>query len=190
VQLIGVKPALGRLQEVCYRKTGYSRLSPPANADAEHCGFTKRSFTVGKGQLESVAADFRSYNLNTMRHYRPSGGGALRHRLWICKPRGGFNSVGIHMHSLPTEELSSEDATLAWLTRRVPAGEYVMQDFEMNPMTFAGHKFDLRVWAVVLSLDPLRTPRCPRHGPACPCVPVLPLSPVASRGSAFEAGLC
>ncbi|EOD07859.1 hypothetical protein EMIHUDRAFT_460024 [Emiliania huxleyi CCMP1516] len=130
VQLIGVKPALGRLQEVCYRKTGYSRLSPPANADAEHCGFTKRSFT---GQLESVAADFRSYNLNTMRHYRPSGGGALRHRLWICKPRGGFNS-----------ELSSEDTTLAWLTRRVPAGEYVMQDFEMNPMTFAGHKFDLR----------------------------------------------
>mmetsp|Transcript_32739 Transcript_32739/g.104931 ORF Transcript_32739/g.104931 Transcript_32739/m.104931 type:complete len:98 (+) Transcript_32739:1247-1540(+) len=88
------------------------------------------------------------------------------------------------------QELSSEDATLAWLTRRVPAGEYVMQDFEMNPMTFAGHKFDLRVWAVVLSLDPLRTPRCPRHGPACPCVPVLPLSPVASRGSAFEAGLC
>ena len=51
-----------------------------------------------------MAADFRSFNLNTMRHYRPSGGGALRHRLWICKPRGGFNSVGIHMHSLPTEE--------------------------------------------------------------------------------------
>ena len=46
----------------------------------------------------------------------------------------------------------------------MPAGEYVMQDFEMNPMTFAGHKFDLRVWAVVLSLDPLRTPRCPRVG--------------------------
>ena len=55
VQLIGVKPALGRLQEVCYRKTGYSRLSPPANADAEHCGFTKRSFTVRKGQPEEVS---------------------------------------------------------------------------------------------------------------------------------------
>eukprot|EP00962_Isochrysis_galbana_P035005 scaffold11929_cov107-Isochrysis_galbana.AAC.14 len=26
----------------------------------------------------------------------------------------------------------------------------------MNPMLFRGHKFDVRVWAVVLSIDPLR----------------------------------
>ena len=49
------------------------------------------------------------------------------------------------------------------------------------------HKFDLRVWAVVLSLDPLRTPRCPRRGPACPCVPVLPS---LTGRIATGAGLC
>jgi hypothetical protein len=32
----------------------------------------------------------------------------------------------------------------------------VLQDYVMNPMLFRGHKFDLRVWAVVLSIDPLR----------------------------------
>ena len=26
----------------------------------------------------------------------------------------------------------------------------------MNPMTFQGHKFDLRIWAICTSLDPLR----------------------------------
>eukprot|EP00308_Calcidiscus_leptoporus_P026303 CAMPEP_0119366164 /NCGR_PEP_ID=MMETSP1334-20130426/13042_1 /TAXON_ID=127549 /ORGANISM="Calcidiscus leptoporus, Strain RCC1130" /LENGTH=131 /DNA_ID=CAMNT_0007382309 /DNA_START=12 /DNA_END=407 /DNA_ORIENTATION=+ len=26
----------------------------------------------------------------------------------------------------------------------------------MNPMTYQGHKFDLRIWSVVTSLDPLR----------------------------------
>ena len=57
----------------------------------------------------------------------------------------------------------------------------------MNPMTFAGHKFDLRVWAVVLSLDPLRTPRCPKAGTR---VSVCPRPPSLTGRITTGAGLC
>jgi len=80
-----------------------------------------------------VAADFRSYNLNTMRHYRPSGGGALRHRLWICKPRGGFNSVGIHMHSLPTEEPAVAVAVAVDM-HSLPIEELPARGFSSDPL--------------------------------------------------------
>ena len=36
------------------------------------------------------------------------------------------------------------------------AGTFVLQEYVMNPMTYQGNKFDLRVWAMVTSLDPLR----------------------------------
>eukprot|EP00965_Chrysotila_dentata_P218717 6190733-Pleurochrysis_carterae.AAC.2 len=42
------------------------------------------------------------------------------------------------------------------MTQRVPEGTWVLQEYIMNPMTYKGHKFDLRIWAVVTSLDPLR----------------------------------
>ena len=48
--------------------------------------------------------------------------------------------------------------TAAWLSacRRIPEGNWVLQEYAMNIMTYNGNKFDLRVWAAVTSLDPLR----------------------------------
>ena len=38
----------------------------------------------------------------------------------------------------------------------MPDGTWVLQEYVMNPMTYQGNKFDLRVWTMVTSLDPLR----------------------------------
>ena len=47
-------------------------------------------------------------------------------------------------------------ATHAWLEKHVPDGAWVLQEYVMDPLTFKGHKFDVRLWAVVTSLEPLR----------------------------------
>ena len=56
------------------------------------------------------------------------------------------------------------------LCRRIPEGSWVLQEYAMNIMTYDGNKFDLRVWAAVTSLDPLRIyllgtgiPKVPLH---------------------------
>ena len=64
--------------------------------------------------------------------------------------------VGIHMYSMDTSETESESATKEWVLKHVPEGQWVLQEYVMNPMTFQGHKFDLRIWAICTSLDPLR----------------------------------
>ena len=38
----------------------------------------------------------------------------------------------------------------------LPTACVLLQEYVMNPMTFQGHKFDLRIWAICTSLDPLR----------------------------------
>ena len=60
------------------------------------------------------------------------------------------------MYSMDTSETESESATKEWVLKHVPEGQWVLQEYVMNPMTFQGHKFDLRIWAICTSLDPLR----------------------------------
>ena len=60
------------------------------------------------------------------------------------------------MYSLAKEDMSDDETTATWLKKHVPDGTWVLQEYLMNPMTYEGHKFDLRVWAVITSLDPLR----------------------------------
>ena len=69
-----------------------------------------------------------------------------------CAP----NQVGIHVYSYNARDMASEDATSDWLLKHVPDGTWVLQEYVMNPMTYQGNKFDLRVWTMVTSLDPLR----------------------------------
>ena len=167
---------------------------PPASLP--WCRFTKRAFAVRHGtdgalQLTGYGAGasrgtahgaqphrtFREYNLHLDRD-QPEA-----HRIWILKPLGGFNQIGIHMYSLGKSDVASDEATAAWLfrciyarhmhtpciymhsactftphslCRRIPEGSWVLQEYAMNIMTYDGNKFDLRVWAAVTSLDPLR----------------------------------
>ena len=65
----------------------------------------------------------------------------------ICTPYA--HAMHMHMHSACTFTPHS-------LCRRIPEGSWVLQEYAMNIMTYDGNKFDLRVWAAVTSLDPLR----------------------------------
>jgi len=148
-QQIGVKPALARLQQRCFARFGYKLPTIPAGST--NCRFTKPGYAVSRtgDRLQMPISSWRKYNLLQI---QPDEA----HRIWIMKMRKGFNQVGIHMFSFLREDMQSEEKATAWLSRRVPDGEWVLQDYIMSPMTFQGHKFDLRIWAIVTSLDPLR----------------------------------
>ena len=60
------------------------------------------------------------------------------------------------MYSLDKHAMATDEAMSEWLLKHVPDGTWVLQEYIMNPMTYHGNKFDLRVWAAVTSLDPLR----------------------------------
>ena len=60
------------------------------------------------------------------------------------------------MYSYNDADMATEAATSDWLLKHVPDGTWVLQEYVMNPMTYQGNKFDLRVWTMVTSLDPLR----------------------------------
>lgn len=148
---IGMKTSLARLHVRCFERFGFDPLDPIPEGKP-WCRFTQRGFAVRRSgaSLQIPAKRFRRYNLELDRARRES------HRIWILKPQFGFNQVGIHMYSLGHDAMESDDAMGAWLLKHVPDGTWVLQEYVMNPMTYNGNKFDLRIWAMVTSLDPLR----------------------------------
>ena len=145
---IGEKPSLARLHERCFGRFGIDIMAalPPS---LPHCRFTMRGFNdVRQGSELSM-------RLKGFRQYAASLDAAEPepHRIWILKPLGGFNQVGIHMYSMDKSKTESEVATKEWVLKHVPEGQWVLQEYVMNPMTFQGHKFDLRIWAICTSLD-------------------------------------
>ena len=38
----------------------------------------------------------------------------------------------------------------------MPDGTWTLQEYVMNPAKYGGRKFDMRVWAMITSTDPLR----------------------------------
>lgn len=149
---VGMKTSLARLHVSCMQRAGYDPLAtlPPT---APFCGFTKRAFAVRRfnsSALQCSYKRFRQYNEDLQKSGRES------HRIWILKAQGGYNQVGLHMFSLSPQAMGSDESMMEWLHQRVPVGTWVLQEYVMNPMTFRRHKFDMRVWAVVTSLDPLR----------------------------------
>uniref|UniRef100_A0A7S0P1B5 Tubulin--tyrosine ligase-like protein 9 n=1 Tax=Calcidiscus leptoporus TaxID=127549 RepID=A0A7S0P1B5_9EUKA len=153
-QQVGVKASLARLQLKCFQRFHFSPLHALPN-NSPHCRFTKRAFAVsrdGSNTLKMAYKEFRVYNQQLLADSTEK----LSHLIWIMKPRTGFNQIGIHMYSLPEADMETDEKTAAWLMQRVPEGEWVLQEYVMSPMTFQGHKFDLRIWCLVTSLDPLR----------------------------------
>mmetsp|Transcript_12533 Transcript_12533/g.26761 ORF Transcript_12533/g.26761 Transcript_12533/m.26761 type:complete len:801 (-) Transcript_12533:8-2410(-) len=150
-QQIGQKMSLARLHVGCMKRNGYDPLDAIPKS-APFCRFTSRAFAVRReaDRLQVAYKRFQQYT-QQLDADRPE-----KHRIWILKPQGGFNQIGIHMYSMSKEASSTEEGVLQWMTQRVPEGTWVLQEYIMNPMTYKGHKFDLRIWAVVTSLDPLR----------------------------------
>ena len=77
---------------------------------------------------------------------------------WILKPALGWNSANISFVALGEDDLKDVAKFSAWLKKDIKLfpGEWTLQEFVHPPLVFTDRKFDIRLWAVVTSLDPFR----------------------------------
>ena len=58
---------------------------------------------------------------------------------------------------LDAADVRGDEATQRWLERVIPLdGSWTLQEYVKHPLLYRGRKFDMRVWAVITSIDPLR----------------------------------
>lgn len=90
---------------------------------------------------------------------------------WIVKPqRNTYESRGMHLSKLAERDLESKHALHKWIERstmdpacgikydkiRCDRRKMTFQFYVDRPLLANGRKFDLRLWLVITSLDPLR----------------------------------
>ena len=86
---------------------------------------------------------------------------------WIVKPQRRYLSLGMHLAVLREEDALSLDSLASWLSKEVPVeeklphyrtkqpGEFTLQQYVSRPARLDRRKFDLRVWVLITSLEPL-----------------------------------
>jgi len=86
---------------------------------------------------------------------------------WIVKPQRRYLSLGMHLAVLRESDAASLDTLAAWLSKEVPVeeklphyrtkqpGEFTLQQYVARPARLDRRKFDLRVWVLITSLEPL-----------------------------------
>lgn len=168
----GDKVAFARLHEQCLREQQRMaseqelRQRNTSHRQGEHsaesteplfCSWTKRGFSfVRDGDVvDGPLDDFHEHALALARST-----GASRNeypQLWILKPQQSFNQMGISMVYLEAHDLQSVATARAWLREVLPLdGSWTLQEYVRHPLLYRGRKFDLRVWAAITSVDPLR----------------------------------
>ncbi|KAJ8602352.1 hypothetical protein CTAYLR_004237 [Chrysophaeum taylorii] len=90
---------------------------------------------------------------------------------WIVKPqRNTYESRGMHLTKLAARDVASKQALLRWVERsvmdktcstnyekfRCDRRKMSFQYYVDEPLLIKGHKFDVRLWLVITSIDPLR----------------------------------
>jgi hypothetical protein len=116
----------------------------------------------------------------------------------------------MHLATLLEADLASAGAVAAWATRETPLeekkrarhtkqpGEFTMQRYVTRPATLGRRKFDLRLWTLVASLEPLSVyvldvafPRARRAAAAAAARGASPPPPAGrSPSSTTRAGAC
>ena len=119
----------------------------------------------------------------------------------------------MHLATLLEADLASAGAVAAWATRETPLeekkrehhtkqpGEFTMQRYVTRPATLGRRKFDLRLWTLVASLEPLSVyvldvafPRARRAAAAAAAArgpgPLPPPPAGRSPSSTTRAGTC
>ena len=145
----------GQAQEPPEPQGEQAQAMAQARGDPMFCEWTKRSFNLELGArgelLEGEVAALRS-------HARAIVATNEFPQLWILKPQQSFNQIGISMLYLDEADASSDGAMERWLHAAVPQGQgvWTLQEYVMHPLLYRRRKFDLRVWALVTSLEPLR----------------------------------
>ena len=121
------------------------------------CGWTKAGFSIEKSgdELEGPLDEFREHSIALAN----SHGGDRNEfpQLWILKPQQSFNQLGISMVYIEQKDVVSPEATMHWMGNTLPVdGSWTLQEYVRHPLLYRGRKFDMRVWAVITSIDPLR----------------------------------
>jgi tubulin polyglutamylase TTLL6/13 len=108
------------------------------------CPISPRSWCV-PSQLAQLAAHLRPpARRGGLRGTADAEGSAVAPTVYIVKPAGGLQGHGIH---LTIDPLSNDG---------VRSGKpYVVQEYVDPPLLLDGFKFDLRLYVLVLSVDPL-----------------------------------
>ena len=159
----GLRDALGT-------KTALARL----RAECEGCAFLPPSFefkwTEDAARLHGPHAALRALSLAQ----------ADYPQLWVLKTHDGFSQHEMKLVQVDAADASSDAALDGWLHATVPTKasmscrdarlpcekgrgkvskshrRWVLQTYVRRPALYRGRKFDLRVWAAITSLDPLR----------------------------------
>ena len=143
VQLINMMPGMAKLAL--------------GDKDALHrtCRAAKRRFSTERFDflLDSYefpddAAAWLHDNTDT-RHQ--NGDSASKRRAWIWKELNSWSGDGVKAMSTPQVRERIESSKYPGRT-----AASVLQRYVLRPLTLLGHKFDVRWWALVTSIDPLR----------------------------------
>lgn len=127
----------------------------PAASTDYFCDWTKRSFNLevrGPGDINADVTELRA-------HARSIVNSNEWPQLWILKPQQSFNQIGISMVYLDEVDTASDESAEHWLRQALPpglSGSWTLQEYVMHPLLYKKRKFDLRVWALITSLEPLR----------------------------------
>lgn len=92
--------------------------------------------------FEHTESKIRNQILTSTGQMQISGHRPLRHNIWIVKPSSSSRGRGIYIIN-DVSQVSKHD-------------QCVVSRYIDNPLLLFGHKFDLRLYVVVTSFDPLR----------------------------------
>ncbi|GMH67024.1 hypothetical protein TrLO_g5362 [Triparma laevis f. longispina] len=145
-EAIGLKPSLARVHNMCLKD-----LSP------SQCAFTKRAFNFkrekDKLHIEDGTRRFLDFANDLIYEQMAQEDWP---QLWIFKPQKSFLGQGIKLLKVHEKDVMDKSGISHWASSRFPSGEWTLQEYVRNPALFKGRKFDVRVWSVLMSTEPLR----------------------------------
>lgn len=169
-QTLGDKAAFSRLWRDCLARARQSGVD-----ESRLCGWTTPSYNLAHKPL----LDSLTESTTTRQTFGIAVEGGVESFMagvkqfspppstWIVKPQNRYLSLGMHLATLDHADLETVDAIAAWARREVPPaekkrkhhteqpGEFTMQQYVDSPGLVGQRKFDLRLWVLITSLEPL-----------------------------------
>ncbi|KAJ1458106.1 tubulin-tyrosine ligase family-domain-containing protein [Pelagophyceae sp. CCMP2097] len=168
-EVVGDKEAFARLWRRCMDQFDDGTTSEPTR----WCDWTTPAFNVVH---KAAPVDDGETGVPRASQLAVDGGveafrrdlASLAPSIWIVKPQRRYLSLGMHLAQLLQSDSASAASVAAWVRREVPLeeekrkhhtsqpGEFTLQKYVERPATIGRRKFDLRLWALLASVDPIR----------------------------------
>ncbi|KAJ1624424.1 hypothetical protein T492DRAFT_1046975 [Pavlovales sp. CCMP2436] len=154
MQVVGEKPSIASLQTACKRYLIKGRGKARRLYASGWCNFTQRGFNARReSNLGPVLMEFDALRDYVRKRSIVSGSFPS---IWIRKSAIAYSQKGIELVHLGESDVSSDSALIRWVEQHVPFGDYTLQEYLAVPMLWNNRKFDLRVMALMTSVQPLR----------------------------------